>query len=827
MVTQFMRAGHHPEVASAWFFWRGARPRQRQRRTRAPVQPVCFVAMVDSDSSAVANARAPGPEDRPENVPDDALADVPAAQPRGSLLRKYIAIFVAVVGIPLLTYTVVGVWFAAQEHRAALVEIQRANAEAAAWRITQFANEIEGQLRWATHLSWKESDAEQHRIDALRLLRQVPAITDLTLLDGEGRERLFVSRVSMDRLDTRNDRSREAAVQAALKNGVHFGAVYFRRDTEPFISVALAAARREAGVVLAEVNLKFTRDVVSQVRVGREGRAYVVDQTGRLIAHPDASLVLRNTDLSTTMRQIDSQAGQPLHRLVNLQGESVLVAQAAAPPLSWRVLVELPEREADEPWRRVLNRSLWVTVLGLALALGFAVVFSWRMVRPIRSLTAGAARIGAGQLSHRIQIDGADEIGQLGRQFNTMAGELERSYATLERKVDLRTQALTEANRAKSRFLAAASHDLRQPLHALNLLVAQLRAEPTAAERERLTLRVESAVGSINGLFDGLLDISKLDAGVVAANFSALPLQQVLDKVEATFAEDARARGLHLHVRPHPAWVDSDPVLLERILGNLVANALRYTRQGGVLVGCRRRGELLRVEVWDTGIGIAPEKHQEIFAEFYQVAPAGTLRGEGLGLGLSIVSRLAQLLGHPVGLASRPGRGSCFSITLTETLPRPQTAPATANEEGLHDPLLGLRVLVVDNDEDILESTAGLLRAWGCVALTAGSLDQALLRLEATPPGLLIVDVHLDGGEDGVATAMQLREHFGHAMPVIVVSGDVAQATRNRVTGLALPLLEKPVAPLRLRTLATRLLKAAAAGGPAATVDAAASAPAA
>jgi signal transduction histidine kinase/CheY-like chemotaxis protein len=510
------------------------------------------------------------------------------------------------------------------------------------------------------------------------------------------------------------------------------------------------------------------------------------------------------------MRLIDAEPDQPLHRLISLQGEPVLVAQAAAPALDWRVLVELPQREADEPWRRALTRSVWITTLSLLLALGFAAVFSWRMVRPIRSLTAGAARIGAGRLDHRIQIDSADEIGQLGQQFNAMAGELEKSYATLERKVEERTLALSEANRAKSRFLAAASHDLRQPLHALNLLVAQLRVETTAAERERLTLRVDSAVGSINGLFDGLLDISKLDAGVVAAKVSALPLQQVLDKVEATFAEDARARGLDLHVRPHAAWVHSDPVLLERILGNLVANALRYTRRGGVLVGCRRRsGAQVRVEVWDTGIGIAPEKHRDIFAEFYQVAPAGTLRGEGLGLGLSIVSRLAQLLGHPVGVASRPGRGSCFSVALPEAAPQPQAALPPAAEAWPDDPLRGARVLVVDNDEDILESTAGLLRAWGCDAVTAASAEQALARLGAHAPALVMADVHLGAGADGVAAVLQLRQHFERAIPAIVISGDVSQATRDRVAGLGLPLLDKPVAPLRMRTLATRLLRAA------------------
>ncbi len=446
------------------------------------------------------------------------------------------------------------------------------------------------------------------------------------------------------------------------------------------------------------------------------------------------------------------------------------------------------------------------------MALGFAVAFSWRMVRPIRSLTAGAARIGSGQLDHRIQVDSADEIGQLGHEFNTMAGELERSYATLEGKVEQRTQALSDANRAKSRFLAAASHDLRQPLHALNLLVAQLRAEATPAERERLTLRVEGAVASINGLFDGLLDISKLDAGVVAANVAAFPLQEVLDKVEATFAEDARARGLHLHVRPHTAWVQSDPVLLERVLDNLVANALRYTRRGGVLVGCRLRGgsgmPQVRVEVWDTGIGIAPDKHQEIFAEFYQVAPAGTLRGEGLGLGLSIVSRLGQLLGHPVNVASRQASGSCFSVTLPEAPPQPRAAGPSATEVVPDDPLRGRRVLVIDNDEDILESTAGLLRAWGCEAVIAGSADRALDRLGSHAPHLVLADVHLDGGEDGVAALLHLCRHFGHEVPAIVISGDVSQQTRDRVASLGLQLLEKPVDPMRLRTLATRLMRA-------------------
>lgn len=742
-------------------------------------------------------------------VPTSPGGPANAALPRqrSSLLRKYIVSFVAVVGIPLVGYTVVSVWFGAQEHRSALVAIQRTNAESAAFRISQFAREIEGQLRWATHLSWAESGTEQHRIDALRLLRQAPAITDLALLDDNGRERLFVSRTSMNRLDARVDRSGEPAVRAAFAKGVYYGPVYFRRDTEPFMTVALTGPRRETGVVLAEVNLKYTRDVVSGVRVGREGKAYVVDQTGRLIAHPDASLVLRNTDLSTTLAAIDARPDERLHRAVGLYGEPALLAQAAAPPLDWRVLVELPLSEADEPWRRALTRSAWITGLSLAVALGFGVVFSWRMVRPIRSLTAGAAQIGSGQLNHRISIHTADEIEVLGHQFNTMASELEQSYTTLERKVDERTQALTDANQAKSRFLAAASHDLRQPLHALNLLVAQLRTAPTSAERERLTLRVEDAVASVNGLFDGLLDISKLDAGGVTANPRAFPVQKVLDRIEATFMDDARARRLRLHVRQCAGWVFSDPVLLDRIVGNLVTNALRYTRDGGVVVGCRRRGGALRLEVWDSGIGIAPQKHGEIFAEFVQLAPAGSLRGEGLGLGLSIVARLAQLLNHPIGVASRPGHGSCFSVLLPEVAPVDDVRPDTAPAPLLSDPLEGLRILVIDNDSNILESTAGLLRAWGCHVVMASSARQALAKLDELPPDLVMADVHLDG-ENGFDAIARVRQQFGAAIPVVIVSGDVSQQTRDRVAQLGLPLLEKPVAPLRLRTLVTRLIRA-------------------
>jgi signal transduction histidine kinase/CheY-like chemotaxis protein len=730
------------------------------------------------------------------------------ALPR-SLLGKYIASFVAAVAVPLIGYTVADVWFASSEHRKALIEIQRANAENAAFRISQFIRDVEGQLRWMTHLSWGESDGSQQRIDALRLLRQAPAIVDLALIDERGRERLFVSRISMDRISTLADRSTETAFREAMRTGVHYGAVYFQRGSEPFVTIALSGTRPETGVVMAEVNLKLARDIVSGIRVGREGQAYVIDRSGRLIVHPDAGLVLRNTDLMAMVRFIDANPGATLHRVDGLAGQPALLTQAMIPPLDWRVVAELPVGEANEPLQRAWERSLAIAMISLLIAVGIAIVFSWRMVRPIRLLTTGAALIGTGRLDQRIAIETSDEIAQLGRQFNTMTAELEGSYATLERKVAERTQELTDASRAKSRFLAAASHDLRQPLHALNLMVAQLRAEESPAEREHLAHRIEQAVASINGLFDDLLDISRIDSGVVRAEISAFPVQIVLDRIEAAFLAEAQAKGLHFRIRRTDFWVLSDPLLLQRIIGNLVGNALRYTRQGGVLVLCRRRRGTIRIEVWDTGIGIPPDKHREIFSEFYQLAPAGALRGEGLGLGLAIVTRLCHLLGHTIEVASRVATGSRFSIGLSPAAAEARASSPVESLAAWDDPMLGARILIVDNDADVLHGTAGLLALWGSQTVTARSGREATERLGNLPPDLMIADVHLDEGEDGVLLVKLLRKRFRVAFPALIVSGDVSKSTRERVIAQGLPMLEKPVAPARLRAAATRLLSSA------------------
>ena len=378
------------------------------------------------------------------------------ARPRGRLFRKYVALFVAVVSVALVANGLLEIWFSYREHEEALVRIQREQAEAAAAKIEQFIKEIESQLGWTTQLPWSTATLEQRRVDALRLLHQVPAITELAQLDPTGHEQLRVSRLAMDVVGSGTDFSHDPKFTEVTtdqemlgdkSHKVYYGPVYFRRESEPYMTLSLAGTSRAAGVSVAEVNLKFIWDVVSQIKVGERGQAYVVDGDGRLIAHPDISLVLRNTDLSGLPQVRAARAGtadetQFTH---NIQGESVLSAHAVIAPLGWTVFVDLPRDEAYAPLYASIQRSGLLLLAGLLLAFLAGLALARRMVVPIEALREGAARIGGGDLGQRIAVATGDELEALADQFNDMAGRLKESYADLEKKVELRTRELSEA----------------------------------------------------------------------------------------------------------------------------------------------------------------------------------------------------------------------------------------------------------------------------------------------------------------------------------------------------------------------------------------------
>ena len=412
---------------------------------------------------------------------------------RSALFRKYVSLFLAVITIELITNGLFEVWFSYREHRTTLVRIQQEQAESAASKITQFIKEIEGQLGWTTQLAWSAAALEQRRFDGLRLLRQVPAITELSQIDDKGFEKLRVSRLAMDVVGSQADFSKDPKFTEALAQKTYYGPVYFRRESEPYMTLAMAGTRRDSGVSVAEVNLKFIWDVVTQIRVGQSGQAFVVDAQGRLVAHPDISLVLRNTDMSQlaqvkAARDTSAAPGRgKLQIAEDVRGQPVLTAHAVIAPLGWLVFVELPVQEANAPLWATAERSGLVLLAGLSLALLSGLFLAQRMVVPIQALSAGAIRIGSGNLEQRIAIKTGDELEELADSFNQMSDRLRDSYADLEGKVEDRTRELAQS-------------------------VGELRALGEVSQAVNSTLEVETVLSTIVAM---AVRLSDTDAGAI------------------------------------------------------------------------------------------------------------------------------------------------------------------------------------------------------------------------------------------------------------------------------------------------------------------------
>lgn len=359
-----------------------------------------------------------------------------------------------------------------------------------------------------------------------------------------------------------------------------------------------------------------------------------------------------------------------------------------------------------------------------------------------------------------------------------------------------------EANASKTKFLAAASHDLRQPLNAARLFVATLGDGALEPDQARLVDRAGTALDALDELLSVLLDISRLDAGGIKPTESDFRLGALLARIIPEYATLAQKRGLEVRVVDTAAILKTDARLLETILRNLLSNAIRYTETGRVLIGCRRRAASCRIEVWDTGIGIEADNLEAIFEEFRQVHKNRSLGGRGIGLGLSIVQRIARLLDLEISVRSTPGKGSMFSIEA------PLGNPANVVDEQpqmsgtrLHNQLAGRLIAVVDNDPDILDAMAGLLKSWGADVVIATSADLALAEIIEMDrrPDLIVADYHLEGGANGVNAIQEINAEFEKPIPAIVLTSDQSAQLRQSLKEAGLPLLNKPVQPVRLR----------------------------
>ncbi len=379
----------------------------------------------------------------------------------------------------------------------------------------------------------------------------------------------------------------------------------------------------------------------------------------------------------------------------------------------------------------------------------------------------------------------------------------------IEAKLREAKTAAEQANLSKTKFLAAASHDLLQPLNAARLFVSALTETEQEAGARVLVEKTDAALLSVEDLLEALLDISKLDAGVVQPQLDDFPLAMLLSSMQAEYAPVAKERGLDLRVLPSRAIVHTDMRLLRRILQNFVSNALRYTRTGRVLVGCRRLTDAVRIEVLDTGPGIPPDKLEAVFEEFRRLEgdrPAG--RDRGMGLGLAIVQRAGRMLDTPIGLRSHLGRGSAFTVTVPLGSKQRPPQVSSVRMSPPASPLTGARILVIDNEQAILDGMGALLRGWGCQVQVAPSAASAMGVLPALGgwPDVIIADYHLEDGELGVDAIAQVIQARGRDIPAIVITANRTTSVHERVQNDGYALLTKPVKPAQLRALVTQLI---------------------
>ena len=548
----------------------------------------------------------------------------------------------------------------------------------------------------------------------------------------------------------------------------------------------------------------------------------VFDASGKLLAHAGEQRTLPLPKAIGEAGEFTDSPARARLLVLPIYGSAValddLFEEAVAPaqpPLLGRLALEMSLQAMIMRQRELMLAGILMTLGGLLFGGILAIRLSRGVVKPLLEVSDVVERIAHGDLSARVKLARPSVLQDLEQGVNDMAarlqagqGEMQQRIAEATAELRLKKEEAELATLAKSRFLASASHDLRQPMHALGLFMGRLLQLPHDDETRHLIGRIDAAVHALQNLLDALLDISRLEAGVLRARTRHFPVADLFKRLRADEAGVAAQKHLDLRLRPSPLWLASDPVLLHRVLLNLVSNALRYTRSGGVLVACRRRADHARIEVWDTGIGIPPESRSEIFTEFVQLDRSEREPGQGLGLGLAIVERTARLLGHPLGLSSRLGRGSCFFVEVPlapagESPEEPEPSPSQTQFEGIS-------VLIIDDDALVRNGLSTLLESWGCSVLSAANQSDAERQLQRFGPvDLVACDYRLSHGDNGIDVLQRLRLGAALTCPAFLISGDTDPRLVQLANAAAITLLHKPLRPSRLRALMDQLLRPA------------------
>ena len=575
-------------------------------------------------------------------------------------------------------------------------------------------------------------------------------------------------------------------------------------------------------------NLESLQNVITEIR--REPglvAVYVFDMDGKSVASSVPSASAREEDLSAPayvqlQRSLNTDVvNEKIQTAVLPMDDLFAPDHRSAPVMLGTTVLEFSRDQLNETKLRSLYVAIGIGTVGMALGGLLAFQLGNGVVRPIIRIYQMINRIGRGDFSVNETLSDSDPLQDLQGSLNVMARRLAWGRDEMESRVENVTRELREkmeqaqsATQAKSKFLASASHDLRQPAHALGMFVARQRQLPMDAQMRHLVDQMEVSVQSMQDLLDSLLDLSRLDSGAIHVRMGVVNLDDVMQSVQKLVGTLASTKGLRLRVRPTRMWGRSDALLLQRMLANLAINAVRYTVQGSVLIACRRcnGGRQLRLEVWDSGVGIAGKFHADIFKEFYQLQNNIGERSFGMGLGLNIVQRSASLLNHRIEVRSGEGCGSRFSIVLDAAPPQAAGAQAATDIEvqSLVD-FMGARVLIVEDNVNAMQAIVGLLESWGCVVMSAVSLERALVCIaEEGVPQVILSDYQLGGIGNGVEAIAAIRTHCGVSIPACLISGETHEDLQLLAQAAQLTLLHKPVRPAKLRSLLRRLIAAAA-----------------
>jgi len=606
---------------------------------------------------------------------------------QGRLVRRYFIISALLISGGLITSGLIELYFRYQENWQNVARLQHEITAGAVSKIEQFIAEIEHNMRATTRnreITEKGLSPEYYS-EMRRLLAIAPDITEAVAIDTEGVAQLAVSRFSAGASHIGEGHANLPAFQQAITGKTFYGTVYFWSGSEPHIALAIPVERfagRIIGVLQAEINLKRISDLVYNLKIGNSGSAYIVARNGDLIAHPEIGLVLERRNFAS-LQQVktafqDSSSVLQATVAKTFRGQQVFASSAIIPHLDWAVIIEQPSEEAFKPLYASVLRTSSLLLFGLGVALLASYFVARRVIRPLRALGHGAERIGSGDLSYRFKLETNDEIETLAGQFNKMAVSLHDAHTRLEEKVAERTlelelanERLDEASRHKSAFLANMSHELRTPLNAIigfsEVLLDSSLAVTEEEKRQFLTDIFNSGKHLLN-LINEVLDLSKIEAGRMDLQIERASLQEIVDTVHNTMYPLAAKKAIDLKFEgfEYPVLVHMDAARVKQVLLNLVSNAVKFTPENGrVWTRIDERDACVRIEVGDTGLGIAPELHEKIFTEFQQVpADDRGIKPEGTGLGLALAKKFVEMHGGRIWVESDIGVGSRFFFTL-------------------------------------------------------------------------------------------------------------------------------------------------------------------